>query len=54
MNDILWTPPPVRAAASQMARFRRLAEVESGLDLPDWEALWRWSIDDRAAFWRLL
>ncbi len=54
MNDILWTPPPVRAAAGQMARFRRLAEVESGLDLPDWEALWRWSIDDRAAFWQLL
>ncbi len=54
MNDILWTPHPARVAASQMARFRRLAEAESGLSLPDWQALWRWSIDDRAAFWRLL
>ena len=54
MNDILWTPHPARVAASQMARFRRLAEAETGFSLPDWPALWRWSIADRAAFWRLL
>ena len=54
MNDILWTPDPCRVAASAMTRFRRLAAERSGRDLGDYDALWRWSVEDREGFWSLL
>ncbi len=54
MNDVLWTPDPCRAAAAAMTRFRHLAARKSGRDLGDYDALWRWSIEDREGFWSLL
>ena len=45
--DILWTPDPARVARANLTRFAADAPV----DAPDYEALWRWSIDDPAAFW---
>ncbi len=46
MAQPLWTPSPARAAATALARFR----AEAG-DFPDYDALWRWSVSEPAAFW---
>ncbi|HEX4885396.1 MAG TPA: acetoacetate--CoA ligase [Casimicrobiaceae bacterium] len=47
----LWEPSPARVAAAQITAFARRVEARHGVSLPDYEALWRWSIDDREAFW---
>ncbi|MEF7615091.1 acetoacetate--CoA ligase [Aquincola sp. MAHUQ-54] len=48
----LWTPRAAFAAESQMARYMDWLRERHGLDLPDYAALWRWSIDESQAFWR--
>jgi acetoacetyl-CoA synthetase len=50
----LWTPSAARLADHPMTHFRAAAAERSGLSLPDHDALHRWSIDDRAAFWDLV
>ena len=47
----LWTPSPDRVAAAQMTAFARRVADKHGLELPDYEALYRWSIADKEAFW---
>ena len=54
MNDVLWSPGEERREATALKEFRRLAEEACGRSFPDYEALWRWSIDDRASFWSLV
>ncbi|SFF63523.1 acetoacetyl-CoA synthetase [Fontimonas thermophila] len=44
----LWTPPAERIASSALTRFAR----PLGFSPPDYEALWRWSIDQPERFWR--
>ena len=48
----LWQPSPERAAASQQSALARRLEAQYGVPLPDYDALWQWSIDHRAEFWR--
>ncbi|RBI87448.1 acetoacetate--CoA ligase [Rhodosalinus halophilus] len=48
---ILWSPTPEQAQATHMARYIRWLETERGLRFEDYDALWRWSIDDLAGFW---
>ena len=50
-RPILWTPAPERAAASSMARFMAWLREARGLDFPDYDALWQWSVSDLDAFW---
>jgi acetoacetyl-CoA synthetase len=51
MDAPLWVPPaPGRTA---MDRFRRVAERTAGRALPDYDALWAWSVAEPAAFWDL-
>jgi acetoacetyl-CoA synthetase len=45
----LWTPAPERAAQTNMARFMARAGVAGSYD-----ALHRWSVENREAFWDLL
>jgi acetoacetyl-CoA synthetase len=45
----LWSPSPERAAQTNMARFMARAGTAAS-----YEALHRWSIDDREQFWNLL
>ena len=54
MSEKLWTPSRERIDAAQITTFRAAAEAASGLNLPDYAALHAWSIDDPAAFWRLV
>jgi len=44
----LWTPSPERAAASELARFMRLAGK------PTYEELHRWSVEAPGEFWELV
>ncbi len=51
MNKILWTPSEERASASTMAEFERFLNDTRGLTFDDYNALWRWSIEDLEGFW---
>ncbi len=48
----LWTPTPQRVADANITAFARRVESRHGVQLRDYEALWRWSIDRPEAFWR--
>ena len=58
--EILWTPPPERAARSRIVEFARLAERHGAKGLfradgtLDYFALHRFSIDRREVFWPLV
>jgi acetoacetyl-CoA synthetase len=47
IGEVLWTPSPERVARSAMERFRRTAPGEPA----DYDALWRWSVEDLPGFW---
>lgn len=47
----LWTPSPERIAATRMDAFRRKVAQQHTLDLPDYQALHAWSVEQREAFW---
>jgi acetoacetyl-CoA synthetase len=54
MDKPLWTPSPVRIAATRMDAFRRQVSHLHGLDLPDDPALHAWSLAEREAFWQAI
>ncbi|MFT4186964.1 MAG: acetoacetate--CoA ligase [Aeromicrobium sp.] len=47
----LWSPDAESVETARITAFREQAERRSGLDLPDYDALWRWSVDDLEGFW---
>jgi acetoacetyl-CoA synthetase len=49
--ELLWQPDPDRVADTRIAGFRRWLRAERGIDLADYDALWRWSVADLPAFW---
>ncbi len=51
-NVPLWQPTPSRIAAANVTEFTRRVASGSGRALPDYASLWRWSNDEREAFWR--
>ncbi|HZE02421.1 MAG TPA: acetoacetate--CoA ligase [Pseudonocardiaceae bacterium] len=48
---ILWLPDPDVVARSSMAAFRSWLAAQRGVIVADYDALWRWSVADLAAFW---
>ncbi|MDM3888801.1 acetoacetate--CoA ligase [Pseudomonas sp. BCRC 81390] len=54
MNDVLWRPSTAQIEASRMDAFRRWVNLRYNLQLDDYQALHRWSIEQRAAFWQTL
>jgi acetoacetyl-CoA synthetase len=48
----LWRPSAERIAASNMTAFREAAARRWGAALPDYDALWRWSVDRPEQFWQ--
>jgi len=54
MNDVLWRPSTAQIEASRMDAFRRRVNLRYNLQLNDYQALHRWSIEQRAAFWQTL
>jgi acetoacetyl-CoA synthetase len=53
-GQLLWTPPADFAAGSHLARYQSWLRDSRGLDLPEYSALWKWSVTDLDAFWRSL
>jgi len=48
---VVWRPSEEQVAAATITRYREWLERTRGLDLPDYHALWRWSVDDLEGFW---
>ena len=53
-EKVLWTPSAERYDASTMAAFERFVSEKLGLEFEDYNALWRWSVDDLEAFWNAI
>ena len=54
MSKVLWTPSPDRYEASTMAAFERFVGEKLGLTFEDYNAMWRWSVNDLEAFWNAI
>jgi acetoacetyl-CoA synthetase len=50
-GEVLWTPPADVRESTHIGRYLGWLERERGLSFDDYEALWRWSVDDLEAFW---
>jgi acetoacetyl-CoA synthetase len=50
-TDILWTPSAADVEAAEVTRFSRWIEASYDEVVPDFGALWRWSVADVARFW---
>jgi acetoacetyl-CoA synthetase len=50
----LWTPSPERVASANLTHFLKTAESSAGQKFPNYTALWRWSVECPADFWRLV
>jgi len=53
-GTLLWTPSSERVAESNLTAFSLWLARERGLDLPDYPALWRWSVEDIDGFWQAI
>jgi acetoacetyl-CoA synthetase len=51
-GDVLWTPPADVRQNSRIGRYLDWLAAERGRDFADYQALWRWSVDEPAEFWR--
>jgi acetoacetyl-CoA synthetase len=54
MDQPLWTPSAERVADSQLSGFVRRIEARLDLDVRDYAALHRWSVQQPGTFWREL
>jgi len=50
----LWQPSAALVERARLTEFRRWLKAERDLDLPDYDALWRWSVADLDGFWRAI
>jgi len=54
VGEPTWTPSPARVAAANLTRFATFARERYGAPAGDYDALWRWSVDQREGFWAAL
>ncbi|TJY60055.1 acetoacetate--CoA ligase [Sinimarinibacterium sp. CAU 1509] len=47
----LWSPHDAFVADAPVEHFRRWLNARRGMDLPDYDALWAWSVADLEGFW---
>jgi acetoacetyl-CoA synthetase len=52
--EVLWTPSPERVQRSSLARYEEWLSRERGLRFQDYQALWRWSVDELEDFWQTI
>jgi acetoacetyl-CoA synthetase len=50
-GDLLWTPAPDARERTRVGDFMTFVRRTRGLDFTDYDALWRWSVDDLTGFW---
>ena len=48
----LWQPSRARIERANLTAFIAAVERAHAIRLPDYAALWRWSVENQAAFWR--
>ncbi|MGZ6253379.1 MAG: acetoacetate--CoA ligase [Candidatus Binataceae bacterium] len=53
-NQKLWEPSAERIAGARMTAFMRAVEAAHSVSIPDYGALWRWSVENREPFWRMV
>ena len=53
-GKLLWTPSQARYDASSMAQFERFVTETRNLTFEDYNAMWRWSVEDLEGFWRAI
>jgi acetoacetyl-CoA synthetase len=53
-GDLLWTPSPDKVARANLTAFTGWLARERGLRFDGYDALWRWSVTDLAAFWQAI
>ena len=53
-GELLWEPSAELVERSRLTEFTRWLRAERGLELDDYDALWRWSVDDLDGFWRAI
>ncbi|MFA7680111.1 MAG: AMP-binding protein, partial [Pigmentiphaga sp.] len=53
-GDELWRPSAQQASATCLASFMTWLRQERELSFDDYDALWRWSVNDLDAFWRAI
>ena len=51
MSEPIWRPASERVAASNLTRFAEFVRRDSGAPPGNYDALWRWSVDERERFW---
>jgi len=51
-DTALWRPTPEAVANANLTAFMRAVNERYGVDLADYDALWRWSVEERADFWQ--
>jgi len=51
-STMLWKPAPQVVAEANMTAFAARVGARHGVDVTTYDALWRWSIDHKADFWR--
>jgi acetoacetyl-CoA synthetase len=49
-----WRPTETDIADARITDFARFVQQRTGATLTDYQSLWRWSVDDPAAFWGVL
>ena len=50
-GKILWQPKAASAQRSRLAAYQRWLAEKHGLNFPDYDSLWRWSVTDIGKFW---
>ncbi|MFZ2050013.1 MAG: acetoacetate--CoA ligase [Solirubrobacteraceae bacterium] len=50
-REPLWTPSQQRIQRANLTSYMRWLGEQRDLDLADYDALWRWSVDELDAFW---
>ncbi|HEY2525326.1 MAG TPA: acetoacetate--CoA ligase [Candidatus Binataceae bacterium] len=53
-NQKMWEPSPERIAEARMTAFMRAVETAHSVAIPDYGALWRWSVENREFFWSMV
>jgi acetoacetyl-CoA synthetase len=51
-GELLWKPSAELVENSRLTEYLRWLEDERGQRFEDYDALWRWSVDDLEGFWR--
>src|SRR5688500_10401049 len=49
-----WVPTERDVDDAIVTHFARFAEKRTGAEYPDYQTLWRWSVDDIEGFWATL